>query len=209
MITIKEYAESRNKSVQAVYKQLQRDKNKKRLEGHLYKQDRTTYLDKDAIDILDESQNVAIVLADQKQKNELNEYKLKVEKLTEINNKLRDEQDLLKNQIISIQNELKLKTEQMATLVIENNKNAVLLEQKENQANRIEELQKDKQLLQDEKAEQKQQIEELQQEKKKLQEEMDQLKATNDQLIKEKEVQRKSEDQNEPKKGFFARLFGR
>lgn len=209
MITVKEYAESRNKSVQAVYKQLQRDKNKKRLEGHLFKQDRTTYLDEEAIKILDESQNVAVVLADQKQKNELSEYKLKVEELTETNNKLRDEQDFLKNKIINLQDELKVKTEQMATMLVENKEKTLLLEQKKDQSNQIEELKKDKQVLQNEKEEQKQQIEELQQEKKELQEEMNQLKATNDQLSAKVASQSVSEGQNEPKKGFFARLFGK
>ena len=62
MITVKEYADSRNKSVQAVYKQLHREKNRTRLEGHLLKQNRMTYLDEEAIKILDESQNVSIVL---------------------------------------------------------------------------------------------------------------------------------------------------
>ena len=42
MITVKEYADSRNKSVQAVYKQLHREKNRTRLEGHLLKQNRMT-----------------------------------------------------------------------------------------------------------------------------------------------------------------------
>lgn len=58
MITVKEYADRRNKSVQAVYKQLRREKNKRRLEGHLIKQNRMTYLDEEAIKILDEGQNV-------------------------------------------------------------------------------------------------------------------------------------------------------
>ena len=80
MITVKEYADRRNKSVQAVYKQLRREKNKRRLEGHLIKQNRMTYLDEEAIKILDEGQNVSIILVDQETKNEekdeLSEYKL-------------------------------------------------------------------------------------------------------------------------------------
>ena len=188
MITVKEYAESRNKSVQAVYKQLQRDKNKKRLEGHLFKQDRTTYLDEEAIKILDESQNVAVVLADQKQKNELSEYKRKVEELTETNNKLRDEQDFLKNKIISLQDELKVKTEQMATMLVENKEKTLLLEQKEDQTSRVDALF---------------------QENAELKAKIDLLKETNDQLVKERESKSSSEGQNEQKKGFFARLFGK
>lgn len=167
MITVKEYAESRNKSVQAVYKQLQRDKNKQRLEGHLFKQDRTTYLDEDAIKILDESQNVAIVLADQKQKNEISEYKLKVEELTKVNDKLRDEQDLLKNKIINLQDELKVKTEQMTTLLLENKEKTLLLEQKDEQINQIVELKS----------------------------EIERLKKENDHLLEKETVQIKSEGQ--------------
>ena len=99
MITVKEYADRRNKSVQAVYKQLRREKNKRRLEGHLIKQNRMTYLDEEAIKILDEGQNVSIILVDQETKNEekdeLSEYKDRVANLIETNNQLRDQQDLL------------------------------------------------------------------------------------------------------------------
>ena len=98
MITVKEYADRRNKSVQAVYKQLRREKNKRRLEGHLIKQNRMTYLDEEAIKILDEGQNVSIILVDQETKNEekdeLSEYKDRVANLIETNNQLRDQQDL-------------------------------------------------------------------------------------------------------------------
>ena len=87
MITVKEYADRRNKSVQAVYKQLRREKNKRRLEGHLIKQNRMTYLDEEAIKILDEGQNVSIILVDQETKNEekdeLSEYKDRVANLIE------------------------------------------------------------------------------------------------------------------------------
>ena len=107
MITVKEYADSRNKSVQAVYKQLRREKNKRRLEGHLIKQNRMTYLDEEAIKILDEGQNVSIILVDQENKNEsndeLSEYKNRVANLIETNNQLRDQKDLLKNKIINLQ----------------------------------------------------------------------------------------------------------
>ena len=58
MITVKEYADSRNKSVQAVYKQLHREKNRTRLEGHLLKQNRMTYLDEEAIKILQEVEGI-------------------------------------------------------------------------------------------------------------------------------------------------------
>lgn len=188
MKTIKEYAEMVGKSHQAVYKQLQSKKNQERLKNHIYQQDGTTYLDDVAIDILNESRKVTQVKQDKQ---------LKLE-----NERMVKEIDDLKNKIIMLQDELKIKTEQMATMLVENKKNTFLLEQKEEQLNRIKELQKDKQLLQNEK-------DEWQQEKKRFQEEMDQLKATNDHLLEKVETQSKSEGQNEPKKGFFARLFGR
>lgn len=144
MITVKEYADSRNKSVQAVYKQLRREKNKRRLEGHLIKRNRMTYLDEEAIKILDEGQNVSIILADQENKNEskdeLSEYKNRVANLIESNNQLRDQQDLLKNKIINLQDELKVKTEQMTSLLLENKEKTLLLEQKKEQLNEIENL---------------------------------------------------------------------
>lgn len=141
MITVKEYADSRNKSVQAVYKQLRREKNKRRLEGHLIKQNRMTYLDEEAIKILDEGQNVSIILVDQETKNEekdeLSEYKDRVANLIETNNQLRDQQDFLKNKIINLQDELKVKTEQMTSLLLENNEKTFLLEQKKDHAEQL------------------------------------------------------------------------
>ena len=141
MITVKEYADSRNKSVQAVYKQLHREKNRTRLEGHLLKQNRMTYLDEEAIKILDESQNVSIVLNvrdnEINSRDELSEYKNRVESLIESNNQLRDQQDFLKNKIINLQDELKVKTEQMTSLLLENNEKTILLKQKKDHAEQL------------------------------------------------------------------------
>lgn len=138
MITVKEYADSRNKSVQAVYKQLHREKNRTRLEGHLLKQNRMTYLDEEAIKILDESQIVLNVRDNEiNSRDELSEYKNRVESLIESNNQLRDQQDFLKNKIINLQDELKVKTEQMASLLLENNEKTFLLEQKKDYAEQL------------------------------------------------------------------------
>ena len=181
MITVKEYADRRNKSVQAVYKQLRREKNKHRLEGHLIKQNRMTYLDEEAIKILDEGQNVSIILVDQETKNEekdeLSEYKDRVANLIETNNQLRDQQDLLKNKIINLQDELKVKTEQMTSLLLENKEKTLLLEQKKDQTEEIYQLK-----------------EKLDQEKKDHLNEIEKLK---------------NELEKEKNKGFFARLFGK
>lgn len=195
MKTVIEYAQSVGKTHQAVYKQLKAKKNKPKLEGHVWQQNGTTYLDDVAIEILNESRKVTQVKQNQQLKSE--------------NERMIKEIDDLKNKIISLQDELKVKTEQMATMLVENKEKTLLLEQKKDQSNQIEELKKDKQVLQNEKEEQKQQIEELQQEKKELQEEMNQLKATNDQLSAKVASQSVSEGQKEPKKGFFARLFGK
>lgn len=195
MKTVKEYASEVGKTREAVYKQLKAKKNQEPLNGHVWQQNGTTYLDDVAVEILNESRKVTQVKQDQQLKSE--------------NERMIKEIDDLKNKIISLQDELKVKTEQMATMLVENKEKTLLLEQKEDQSNQIEELKKDKQVLQNEKEEQKQQIEELQQEKKELQEEMNQLKATNDQLSAKVASQSVSESQNEPKKGFFARLFGK
>lgn len=195
MKTVKEYAAEVGKTEEAVYKQLKAKKNKPKLEDHVIKINGVIHLDDVAVEILNESRNVTQVKQDKQLKSE--------------NERMIKEIDDLKNKIIMLQDELKVKTEQMATMLVENKEKTLLLEQKKDQSNQIEELKKDKQVLQNEKEEQKQQIEELQQEKNELQEEMNQLKATNDQLSAKVASQSVSESQNEPKKGFFARLFGK
>lgn len=195
MKTVKEYAAEVGKTEEAVYKQLKAKKNKPKLEDHVIKINGVIHLDDVAVEILNESRNVTQVKQDKQLKSE--------------NGRMIKEIDDLKNKIIMLQMKLQTQTEQMAALMIDNKEKTLLLEQKEDQSNQIEELKKDKQVLQNEKEEQKQQIEELQQEKKELQEEMNQLKATNDQLSAKVASQSVSESHNETKKGFFARLFGK
>ena len=140
-----------------------------------------TYLDEEAIKILDESQNVSIVLNvrdnEINSRDELSEYKNRVESLIESNNQLRDQQDFLKNKIINLQDELKVKTEQMTSLLLENKEKTLLLEQKKDQAEEINQLK-----------------EQLDQEKK---EQLNEIEMLKNELEKEKN------------KGFFARLFGK
>jgi len=50
---------------------------------------------------------------------------------------LRDQQDFLKNKIINLQDELKVKTEQMTSLLLENNEKTFLLEQKKDYAEQL------------------------------------------------------------------------
>lgn len=188
MITVKEYAESRSKSIQAVHQQRKRAKYKDQLAEHEFVKDGVVYLDEVAVRILDSAHENTVAIVDTSTKEKIQKLEKQLDSAKNRVNNLLGELNNKKQTIIDLQTKIQEQTEQMTALLLENQKQTLLLEQKE---------------------EQKQQIEELQQEKKKLQEEMDQVKATNDQLIKEKEVQRKSEGQNEPKKGFFSRLFGR
>ena len=96
MKTVKEYANSVGKSHQSVYKQLNSKKNKERLENHVWKQDGTTYLDDVAIDILNESRQMIQI------QNDIQAH--------EDNDNLRKEVNDLKNKIINLQDELKVKT---------------------------------------------------------------------------------------------------
>lgn len=126
MKTVKEYANSVGKSHQAVYKQLNSKKNKERLENHVWKQNGSTYLDDVAIDILNESRQMVQVQNDIQVHND--------------NEKLKKEVDDLKNKIIDLQDELKAKTEQMTSLLLENKEKTLLLEQKNDQAEEIKQL---------------------------------------------------------------------
>lgn len=63
LISVKEYAENRGKSVQAVYQQLKRKDNAQRLEGHIVVKrvgnKDTKFLDAVAVEILDEASRQA------------------------------------------------------------------------------------------------------------------------------------------------------
>lgn len=126
MKTVKEYAESVGKSHQAVYKQLNSKKNQERLKNHVWKQNGSTYLDDIAVDILNESRQMVIVQKDVQIQKE--------------NEQLKKEIDNLKNKIISLQDEVKVKMEQMTSLLLENKEKTLLLEQKQNQTEEIERL---------------------------------------------------------------------
>lgn len=71
-------------------------------ENHVWKQDGTTYLDDVAIDILNESRQMIQI------QNDIQTH--------EENDNLRKEVNDLKNKIINLQDELKVKTEQMTSL---------------------------------------------------------------------------------------------
>lgn len=182
MISVKEYAESRSKSIQAVHQQRKRKKYKDQLAEHEFVKDGVVYLDEVAVRILDSAHENTVAIVDTATKEKIEKLKKELETAKNREKNLMNELARKNNSIIELQSRLQQQTEQMTAVLLENKEKTLLLEQKD---------------------EQKQQIKELQQEKKELQEEMKQLKATNDQLVKEKESQSKSEGQ----KGFFARIF--
>ena len=63
MITVKQFADERGISIQAVHQAMNRKKNKEKLEGHVNVIDGVKWLDDEAVVILDESRNkVAVVI---------------------------------------------------------------------------------------------------------------------------------------------------
>lgn len=173
MKTVKEYAESVGKTREAVYKQLKAKKNQERLKGHVWQQNGTTYLDDIAVEMLNESRQMTQVKQDQQLKSE--------------NEKMIKEIDQLKTELLEVRREMQNRTDQMLALSLDLKEKNLLLEQKKDQTDRIQELQKDK---------------------SNLQSEVDRLKAENNRLSEQIKIQSNSEELPEVKKGFFARLFG-
>lgn len=105
MVTIKEYAKKQNKSVQAVYKQLNAKSNQKKLEGHIYKNEingkMTTFLDEVAEEILSNSSKEAPVVLEKITSNERiesleAENKALLIKIAELQEALLKEKDTVK-----------------------------------------------------------------------------------------------------------------
>ena len=152
MKTVKEYANSVGKSHQSVYKQLNSKKNKERLENHVWKQDGTTYLDDVAVDILDQhrKENPVVII------NKDTDSRLK--QLEDENKNLLIKVAQQADKISQLNEDLKNKIEQMTSLLLENNEKTLLLEQKKDQAEEINQL---KEQLDREKKEQLNEIEKL------------------------------------------------
>lgn len=105
MISIRDYAEANSVTYEAIRKKLKQ--YEKELEGHLHKQGRTTFLDDAAVDFLEKHKNVnPIVVGDQQQLQEVN--------------RLRDENDNLKDKIINFQENWQKVIEEKHTLELEN-----------------------------------------------------------------------------------------
>lgn len=121
MVSIRDYAKMNNVSYEAIRQQVKRYEDE--LNGHIIKQNRTQFLDDVAIDILNESRQMVQL------QNDIQVH--------EENDNLRKEVNDLKNKIINLQDELKVKTEQMTSLLLENKEKTLLLEQKKDQAEEI------------------------------------------------------------------------
>lgn len=80
-VTVKQYAESAGVTIQAVHQQLKRQKNKGKLEGHIYVIDGVKYLDQDAVAILDSSrEKTPVVEWNQEKDKRIKELEADVER---------------------------------------------------------------------------------------------------------------------------------
>lgn len=131
MITIKQYAESRNKSVQAVYQQIKRKENSVRLDGHIHisrvgNKD-TKFLDDVAVEILDESSQKSVQIIEQTNDKE------KIEELEKENKDLLTRYAALNDKFNVYRDRLEELTEKYHQLELENTNMKMLLEVKQDQ----------------------------------------------------------------------------
>lgn len=105
MITVKEYADRRNKSVQAVYKQMRSTQNASALDGHIFTRrisnKNVKCLDAEAIRILDNASNhsvqVVVQAGDKERIAQLEEEKQAlIIKIAELQSALLDEREAVK-----------------------------------------------------------------------------------------------------------------
>lgn len=156
MITIRDYAKENNVSYEAIRKQIKRYEDE--LNGHIIKQNRTQFLDDIAVAILDQHrrENPVIIV------NQDTDFRLK--QLEDENKNLLIKVAQQADKISQLNEDLKNKIEQMTSLMLENKEKTLLLEQKKDQAEEINQL---KEQLDQEKKEQLNEIEMLKNELKK------------------------------------------
>lgn len=99
MISLKDYAKSKNVSYEAIRKQVSRYKVE--LEGHITKQNRTQYLDDEAVAFLDQKRaENPIVIIESGKEEEIErltaENKALLLKVAELQDKLLQEKDMVK-----------------------------------------------------------------------------------------------------------------
>ena len=114
MITIKDYAKSRNITYEAVRKQVVRYATE--LDGHTTKENRTTYLDDYAVEFLDNKRNSnPIVILETSKDEEIerlqNENKALLLKITSLQEELNHEKDFSKGLLLEKTEWLQEKTE--------------------------------------------------------------------------------------------------
>lgn len=123
-MTIKQYADSRGKSVQSVYQQMNRKRIKDTIKEHIKEvvinNKPTKILDSIAIELLDNASNTSVQILEQDSKQrELEEALRQIEQLKNENellkNKLLDNQDM----VIKMQNSLLEAPKQQETMLIE------------------------------------------------------------------------------------------
>ena len=123
-MTIKQYADSRGKSVQSVYQQMNRKRIKDTIKEHIKEvvinNKPTKILDSIAIELLDNASNTSVQILEQDSKQrELEEALRQIEQLKNENellkNKLLDNQDM----VIKMQSSLLEAPKQQETMLIE------------------------------------------------------------------------------------------
>lgn len=126
MISIKEYAKKNNVSYEAIRQQVKRYEAE--LEGHIHKQNRTQFLDDEAVSILDQHrQESPVVILNQ-------DIDDKIKQLEEENKNLLIKVAAQADKIAELS---EFKSEQ-ALLIAESNYNKALLEEKSKTINKIE-----------------------------------------------------------------------
>ncbi|SUN83209.1 Uncharacterised protein [Faecalicoccus pleomorphus] len=129
MISIKQYAEERGKSIQAVHQQRKRKKYKARLEGHVIEKDGVYYLDKEAVKILDSAHETTVQVVDTNTKAKIEKMEHTIENLRNRENNLLNDLNKKNTEIINLQSKIQQQTEQIAALLVENKEKTLLLEQ--------------------------------------------------------------------------------
>lgn len=151
MVSIRDYAKMNNVSYEAIRQQVKRYEDE--LNGHIIKQNRTQFLDDVAVDILDQhrKENPVVII------NKDTDSRLK--QLEDENKNLLIKVAQQADKISQLNEDLKNKIEQMTSLLLENNEKTLLLEQKKDQAEEINQLKE--QLDQEKKEQLNQQVKQL------------------------------------------------
>lgn len=187
-ISVDEYATSRGKTIQAVHQQRKRKHYKPLLKGHERTERRKIFLDEEAVKILDSAHDDTVAIVDTNTKEKIKKLERTIEQLKNRENNLLNDLNARNSTIIELQTKIQDQTEKIAQTTLENQKKIMLLEQKEDQAAKVDKLIT---------------------ENAELKAKIELLEKSNDQLSAKVASQSVSESQNEPKKGFFARLFGK